>query len=60
MAYGKGCRTGVEGEPKGYVTDIPLAKNFVLKLPDGLSHYLTKIGVASDFTYVSQWQETWS
>ncbi len=44
---------------KGYVTDIPLAKGFVLKLPDGLSHYLTKIGVAKDFKYSSTWQEVW-
>ena len=44
---------------KGYVTDIPLAKGFVLKLPDGLSHYLTKIGVANDFDYISTWQELW-
>lgn len=44
---------------KGYVTDIPLAKNMTLKLPDGLSNYLTNIGVAKDFTYVSTWQELW-
>jgi hypothetical protein len=45
---------------KGYVTDIPLAKVMKLKLPDGLSHHLTKIGVAKDFTYISEWQELWS
>lgn len=44
---------------KGYITDIPLAKGFVLKLPDGLSHHLTKIGVAKDFKYISTWQEFW-
>ncbi|MES9944843.1 MAG: hypothetical protein ABW080_07815 [Candidatus Thiodiazotropha sp.] len=44
---------------KGYVTDIPLASGFVLKLPDGLSHYLTKIGVAKEFKYSSAWQEVW-
>lgn len=44
---------------KGYITDIPLAKGFILKLPDGLSHYLTKIGIANDFTYISTWQELW-
>ncbi len=44
---------------KGYITDIPLVKGFVLKLPDGLSQYLTKIGVAEDFTYISTWQELW-
>lgn len=44
---------------KNYITNIPLAEGFVLKLPDGLSHYLTKIGVAKDFKYTSEWQETW-
>ena len=43
----------------GNVSDIPLTKDFVLKLPDGLSHYLTKIGVAKDFKYISTWQEFW-
>lgn len=44
---------------KKYVTDIPLTNDFMLKLPDGLSHYLTKIGVAKDFKYTSDWNETW-
>lgn len=44
---------------KGFITDIPLTKDFVLKLPDGLSAYLTKIGVAKDFKYTSTWQELW-
>lgn len=44
---------------KGYVTDIPLTKDCVLKLPDGLSHHLTKIGVAQDFKYGTDWQEMW-
>ena len=44
---------------KGYVTDIPLTKSFVLKLPDGLFHYLTKVGVAKSFIYTSEWQEIW-
>jgi len=44
---------------KGHITDIPLAKGFVLKLPDGLSQYLTDISVAKVFTYTSQWQENW-
>lgn len=44
---------------KGYITNIPLSKGFSLKLPDGLSHYLTKIGVAQDFKYMASWQEKW-
>jgi hypothetical protein len=35
------------------------AKGFTLKLPDGLSHHLAKIGVAKDFKYLSTWQELW-
>lgn len=42
-----------------YVTDIPLNKAFVLKLPDGLSQYLATIGVAQEFTYYSEWIENW-
>jgi len=48
-----------ESFDKGFITDIPLAKDFILKLPDGLSHYLTKIGVAKDFKYISRWQDRW-
>lgn len=44
---------------KGYITEVPLAKGFVLKLPDGLSHHLTKIGVAKEFRYVAEWSERW-
>lgn len=43
-----------------YVTEIPLTQGLKLKLPDGLSHYLTKIGVAKDFKYHAEWIETWS
>lgn len=43
----------------GYVTHIPLAEGFVLKLADGLSHHLTKIGVAYDFAYSATWTEWW-
>ena len=44
---------------KNYVTEVPLTKDFVLKLPDGLSHYLTTIGIAKAFKYASDWNETW-
>ncbi|MCF6258227.1 MAG: hypothetical protein L3J98_11845 [Gammaproteobacteria bacterium] len=44
---------------KEYITNIPLTKDFILKLPDGLSHHLTKIGVAGNFNYISTWQELW-
>jgi len=48
-----------ESFDKNYITEIPLAKGFILKLPDGLSHYLTQIGVAKNFKYSSEWQEIW-
>ncbi|MBN9671363.1 hypothetical protein [Roseibium aggregatum] len=41
--------------PKPYYTNLPIAQGVVLKLPDGLSHYLTKVGVAKDFHYYSEW-----
>ncbi len=44
---------------KGFITDIPLAKGFILRLPDGLSHYLTKVSVAKDFKYIARWQDLW-
>lgn len=44
---------------KNNITNIPLAKDFILKMPDGLAHYLTIIGVAKDFTYTAVWYEAW-
>ena len=44
----------------GYFINIPLAEGYVLKLPDGLSHHLTTIGVASDFSYTASWTERWT
>lgn len=44
---------------KGDVSHLPLASGFTLKLPDGLSEYLTQIGVAKAFKHSSEWQETW-
>lgn len=42
------------------VTHLPLAGDKVLKLPDGLSHYLTTLGLAKEFSYYSEWTEKWS
>ena len=44
---------------KNHITDIHLTKEFVLKLPDGLSRYLDEIGVAKTFKYTSTWNERW-
>jgi hypothetical protein len=46
----------------GHVTDIPLGSGRTLKVPDGLSEYLTHapIKVATVFDYQSIWHETWS
>ncbi|WP_299817024.1 hypothetical protein [uncultured Roseibium sp.] len=41
--------------PKSYFTNLPISTGVTLKLPDGLSHHLTKVGVASDFYYYSEW-----
>lgn len=49
-----------ESFEKNYITDIELSKEFILKLPDGLSHYLTTIGVAKAFKYTSTWNERWT
>lgn len=43
----------------GHITHIPLTEAFVLKLPDGLSHHMTKIGIAQDFNYSSKWTVHW-
>lgn len=45
---------------KSDITDLDLTMEFVLKLPDGLSHYLTTIGVAKAFKYSASWNETWT
>jgi hypothetical protein len=34
--------------------------NAVLALPDGLSQYMTVLGVAKAFDYYAEWHETWS
>ena len=43
-----------------HITVIPLRGGKFLKLHDGLSHYLTVMGVAKEFDYFSQWSESWS
>jgi hypothetical protein len=45
---------------KNYITEIELKPSgFVLKIPDGLSHYMTKIGIAHEFPYRAEWSEIW-
>ena len=39
------------------VTHLPLRGGKVLKLPDGLSHYLTTIGIAKEFPFYAEWTE---
>lgn len=43
-----------------HVTKLPLANGRELRLPDGLSHYMTTQGIATEFDYYSEWTETWS
>jgi hypothetical protein len=45
-------------EKHDYYTLIPLGSHN-LKLPDGLSEYMTKIGVAKAFWYKAEWSEVW-
>lgn len=45
-------------EKHDYYTLIPLGSHN-LKLPDGLSEYMTKIGVAKAFWYKAEWAEVW-
>lgn len=43
-----------------YETHIPLGPDMILKRPDGLSHYISTIGVATEFKYWAEWQESWA
>jgi len=45
-------------EKHDYYTNIPLGSSN-LKLPDGLSEYMTQIGVAKEFWYKAEWTEEW-
>jgi len=41
-------------------TNLPLSSGQVLKLPDGLSFYLTILNLAKEFDYWSEWNEVWN
>ena len=47
-------------EGKKYYTELSFSKKRgqVLKIDDGLSQYLTKIGMAREFYYRCEWKET--
>ena len=45
-------------ESHDYFTNIPLGPS-TLRLPDGLSEHMTKIGVAKAFWYRAEWVEIW-
>jgi len=47
-------------EPADFYTAIPLSSSQVLKLPDGLSHYMIVLKIASVFDYWAEWSETWN
>jgi hypothetical protein len=47
-------------ERANFYTNIPLSSSHVLKLPDGLSHYMTVLGIATEFVYTADWTETWN
>jgi hypothetical protein len=46
-------------EKHDYYTEIPLGKSKLI-LSDGLSEYMTRIGVANSFWYRAEWSETWN
>jgi hypothetical protein len=46
-------------EQSNYITDLSLSASLVLKLPDGLSQYMVVLGIAKEFEYWAEWQETW-
>lgn len=46
-------------ERKNYYTEIPLGSNKLI-IYDGLSEYMTRIGVAKVFNYRATWTEHWS
>lgn len=47
-------------EGKNYFTDLPLLNNSKLRLHDGLSHYLEKLGLAKSFHHFANWEEDWN
>lgn len=42
-----------------HITELPLANGSRLRLHDGLSAYLVDLGLAKEFMYHAQWEETW-
>jgi hypothetical protein len=45
---------------KGYYTDITLREHMALRMPDGLSQYMTKLGIANAFKHYAKWTEVWT
>jgi hypothetical protein len=45
-------------EKHDYYTEIPLGQNKLI-IYDGLSEYMTRIGVANAFKYHAEWSEMW-
>ena len=49
-------------EKASYVSHLPMGINreHILKIPDGLSHYMTILGIAKEFKYWAEWHEYWN
>jgi hypothetical protein len=47
-------------ERAAFITNIPLSSSQVLKVPDGLSHYMCVLKIANEFDYWAEWAETWN
>jgi hypothetical protein len=45
--------------PTTEYTEIPVPNAGKPKLPDGLSNYMEKLGIARRFWYTAEWTEAW-
>lgn len=48
-----------EGFKKGFVTNIVIRENMILRVPDGLSAYMVDLGVAKPFKHFAEWKDEW-
>ena len=52
---------GSDDDNAKHITKIPIGhkREHKLFLPDGLSHYMTVLGIAKEFNYWAEWYEYW-
>jgi hypothetical protein len=49
-----------ESFARGFKTHMKIRPDMTLVIPDGLSHHMTKIGLAKAFKHFAEWSEEWS